>query len=72
MTVPEMPAYQSHKTVWALKIAQIIVVGDDGTTDENLIVDIVFEDSVRVSDPRRETGCAASEFLQHSTRSICS
>ena len=45
MTVPEMPAYPSHKTVWALKIAQIIVVGDDGTTDENLIVDIVFEDN---------------------------
>jgi hypothetical protein len=44
ITEMEMPRYKSHKTVWALKIAQIIVVGDDGTTDENLIVDVVFEE----------------------------
>jgi hypothetical protein len=39
----EMPKYQSHKTVWALKIATVKDVGTDSTTDENPIVEITFE-----------------------------
>lgn len=40
----EMPRYRSHKTVWALKIAEVIDEGTDTTTDENPIVTIWFED----------------------------
>ncbi len=40
----EMPRYRSHKTVWALRIKEVISRGTDATTDENELVDIRFED----------------------------
>lgn len=41
-----MPQYQSHKKVWALKIATVTDCGKDTTTDENPIVEVTFEDKV--------------------------
>lgn len=41
-----MPQYQSHKKVWALKIATVTGCGTDTTTDENPIVEVTFEDKV--------------------------
>lgn len=38
-----MPQYQSHKKVWALKIAAVIQVGESTTTDESPIVEVQFE-----------------------------
>ncbi len=40
----KMPLYDCHKQVRALKIASVEVVGTDTTTDENVIVQITFED----------------------------
>ena len=41
-----MPAYRSHKKVWALKIASVETIDTDSTTDENPKVRITFEDKV--------------------------
>jgi hypothetical protein len=41
----EMPRYTSHKTVWALKIASIVNVGTDTTTDEGEIIEVHFVDA---------------------------
>lgn len=40
----EMPLYDCHKQVRALKIASVEIVGTDTTTDENEIALITFED----------------------------
>ena len=47
----EMPRYKSHKTVWALKIASITVVGETTDTSESSIVRLEFESSCYA--PRR-------------------
>lgn len=44
-----MPQYQSHKKVWALKIAAVIQVGEATTTDESPIVEIQFENEAFAS-----------------------
>lgn len=38
-----MPQYQSHKKVWAIKIASVENLGPDTTTDESAIVLVRFE-----------------------------
>jgi hypothetical protein len=38
-----MPAYRSHKKVWALKITSVEDNGTDTTTEENPIVTVHFD-----------------------------
>lgn len=40
-----MPAYRSHKKVWALQIESVKDLGTDTTTDENPIVEVTFKQS---------------------------
>lgn len=41
-----MPAFRSHKKIWALEISKVIDKGTDSTTDENPLVEVHFVDPV--------------------------